>query len=57
MTFRQKKLTPKIHPFQGVKRPQNPAFRVKKSKNIDSASKNGPNLMYDGLLEAYGLAR
>ena len=26
----------------------------KMSKKVDSASKNGPNLMYDGLLEAYG---
>ena len=49
---------PNFRPPQGVKTPSKmPLFVKKMSKNVkkvDSAPKNGPNLMYDGLLEAYG---
>ena len=38
--------TPKIAPLYG-----------EKVRKISSALKNGPNLMYDGFLEAYGLTR
>ena len=46
---------PNLRPPQGVKTPSKmPLFVEKNVKKVDSASKNGPNLMYDGLLEAYG---
>ena len=49
---------PQFSLLPGGKTPQKCPFLSKKCqknvKKVDSAPKNGPNLMYDSLLEAYG---
>ena len=51
----KKILTPDFWPCQGVKTPQNAPFQGKNvKKQGDNAPKNAPDLIYDGLLEAYG---
>ena len=56
--FRKKNFRrPFFAPSRGVKPPKIAPFCQKMSKKcqkVDSAPKNGPNLMYDSLFEAYG---
>ena len=49
---------PQFHPSPGGENTQKIApLQAEKVRKIISALKNGPNLMYDGLLEACGLTR
>ena len=51
----KKNFDPQFLPLPGGKNtPKMPLLRVEMSKQGDNAPQNGPNLIYDSLLEVYG---